>query len=111
MIVAAIEPQSHLVLVSPADNRRLERGEKALGSWAFVLRPEQTWTRLLVRGSGEAVGHFWFDIPHFVMEQKMMRGIAARAERTRRGQIVEAIRTAHPVPETAPMDDVHSNGR
>lgn len=101
MIVAAVEPQSHLVLVSPADHDRLERGERALGSWSFVLRPEQTWTRLIVRGSGEAVGHFWFDIPHFVMEQKMMRGIAARAERTRRGQIVEAIRTAHPVPQAA----------
>ncbi len=111
MIVAAVEPESYLVLVSPADSERLGRGEKALGSWSFVLRREQDWTRLLVRGSGEAVGHFWFDIPHFVMEQKMMRGIAARAERTRRGQIVEAIRTAHPVPETVLTTDVRIDGR
>ncbi|MEW5812920.1 MAG: hypothetical protein AB1925_26140 [Actinomycetota bacterium] len=95
-IVAAVEPGSHLVLVSPDDYERLERGEKASGCWSFVLRRERDWTRLLVRGSGGAVGHFWFDIPHFVMEQKMMRGIAARARRTRRGAgvILEAFPAA-----------------
>jgi hypothetical protein len=30
------------------------------------------------------------------MEQKMMRGIAARAQRTHRSQVVDAIRTEHP---------------
>ncbi len=95
-IVAAVEPGSHLVLVSRADWERLERGEKASGCWSFVLRRDQNWTRLLVRGSGRPVGHFWFDIPHFVMEQKMMRGIAARAQRTRRSHVVDAIRSEHP---------------
>jgi hypothetical protein len=33
------------------------------------------------------VGHASFDIPHFVMEQKMMRGIRERAEHVRRDQI------------------------
>ncbi|MGB3356371.1 MAG: hypothetical protein WBB00_26865, partial [Mycobacterium sp.] len=45
-------------------------------------------TRLLVRGSGGAVGNPAFDIPHFVMEQKMMRGVRARAEQTRRDAVV-----------------------
>jgi hypothetical protein len=35
---------------------------------------------MMVRGSGVAVGHALFDIPHFVMEQGMMRGIRHRAE-------------------------------
>ncbi len=97
-IVAAVEPKSHLVLVSPADFERLQRGQKATGAWAFVLRREAGWTRLLVRGSGGAVGRFWFDIPHFIMEQKMMRGIGARAQRTRRLEVVDAIRTHQQVP-------------
>lgn len=82
-IVAAVETGSHLVLVSPADFGRLQRGEKASGYWCFVLCPEIGRTRLIVRGSGGTVGHAWFDIPHFVMEQKMMRGIAQRSQRTR----------------------------
>jgi hypothetical protein len=46
------------------------------------------WTRLLARGSGYPVGHVAFDIPHFVMEQKMLRGIRRRAEQTRRAAIL-----------------------
>ncbi|UXA14691.1 hypothetical protein KXD97_13520 [Mycobacterium sp. SMC-8] len=86
-IVAAVEPRSHLVLVSPADYELIKRGEKASGCWSFILHREVGRTRLLARGSGGAVGHFWFDIPHFVMEQKMMRGIRQRAERSRRQEI------------------------
>lgn len=78
-MVAAVQPHSHLVLMSPADFERVRRGQKASGSWAFVLRQEVGATRLLARGNGGAAGHFWFDIAHFVMEQKMLRGIARRA--------------------------------
>lgn len=94
-IVAAVKPRSHLVLVSPADYQRLQRGEKATGSWSFVLRREVGGTRLLARGCGGAVGRFWFDIPHFVMEQKMLRGIAKRAQRSRREEIAATI-ARHP---------------
>lgn len=79
-VVAAFEPQAYLVLVSPRDFARLQRGENARGAWAFYLRRAGSWTRLLVRGSGGAVGHALFDIPHFVMEQKMLRGIRDRAQ-------------------------------
>lgn len=99
-IVAAVAPESHLVLVSPEDYERLQRGQKASGCWSFVLRREVGWTRMLVRGSGGVVGHFWFDIPHFVMEQKMMRGIAERAQRTRRDEVVQALPTHHPVADS-----------
>jgi hypothetical protein len=91
-VVAAVKPQSDLILVSADDFDRLRRGEKASGAWSFYLRPEVGWTRLIVRGSGGAVGHAVFDIPHFVMEQKMMRGIRKRAERTRRDQTAAFIR-------------------
>jgi hypothetical protein len=80
-VVAAVEPKSHLVLMSEADYDRVLRGEKALGSWAFHLIPDGKRTRLLARGSGGAVGSAAFDIPHFVMEQKMLRGIRDRAQR------------------------------
>lgn len=86
-IVAAVKPNSHLVLVSPEDYERILRGEKASGAWGFYLHGGDGWTRLLVRGSGGVVGHALFDIPHFVMEQKMMRGIRDRAQESYRQQV------------------------
>ena len=79
-VVSAVLPNSHLVLMSPADFARTQRGEKASGAWGFYLCRHDGWTRLVVRGSGNAVGKPIFDIVHFVMEQKMMRGIRDRAE-------------------------------
>ena len=101
-IVAAVQPKAHIVLVSPDDYLRPQNGEKATGCWSFVLCPEIGWTRLLVRSSGGAVGHFWFDVPHFVMEQKMMRGIARRAQQSRRREMAEAVvlDRSHPRLET-----------
>ena len=87
MVVAAVKRNSHLVLMSPADFARTRREQKASGSWAFHLRREKGWTRLIVRGSGGAVGRACFDIPHFVMEQKMLHGIRDRAHAMRREQV------------------------
>jgi hypothetical protein len=42
---------------------------------------------LIARGSVGVVGHVAFDVPHFVMEQKTMRGIRDRAEQMRRDQV------------------------
>jgi hypothetical protein len=91
-VVAAVKPKSHLILMSQEDFDRVQRGEKASGAWAFYLRRENGWTRLLVRGSGGAVGHAVFDIPHFVMEQKMMRGIRDRAQQMRRDDVNAFVR-------------------
>ena len=91
-VVAAVKAKSHLVLMSPDDFRRVQRGEKASGAWTFYLRRQIGWTRLIIRGSGGAVGHSLFDIPHFVMEQKMMRGIRDRAEQARRERTAAFIR-------------------
>lgn len=91
-VVAAVKPNAHLVLMSPDDFNRVQRGEKSSGAWGFHLRREAGCTRLIVRGSGGAVGHAAFDIPHFVMEQKMMRGIRDRAEQTRRDRTAAFMR-------------------
>lgn len=90
--VAAVKAWEHLILVSPDDFDRLQRGEKASGAWSFYLRPEAGSTRLLVRGSGGTVGHAAFDLPHFAMEQKMMRGIRHRAEQARRDHTAVCLR-------------------
>jgi hypothetical protein len=80
-IVALLEQESHLVLMAPADFVRMCRGKSAAGAWGFYLRATDGQTRLIVRGSGGLVGHASFDLVHFAMEQKMMRGIRERAER------------------------------
>jgi hypothetical protein len=102
-VVAAIEPNSHLVLVSAVDFARVSRGEKVSGAWSFHVRPTGSLTRLLVRGSGRPVGHAAFDIPHFVMEQKMMRGIRDRAEQAvpQWAKIVDAQHRFHRLPDAA----------
>jgi hypothetical protein len=80
-IAAVVDPPCALVLVSPVDWARVQRGERATGAWGFVLEPRGEFrTRLLVRSSGGAVGTHLFDGLHFVMEQKMMRGLRDRAE-------------------------------
>ena len=83
MVVAAMAPEAYLMLMSPSDFELVQRGERAKGGWSFHLRPVAGGTRLLVRGAGGAVGHAVYDVPHFIMEQKMMRGLRSRAERSR----------------------------
>jgi hypothetical protein len=68
-------------MVSPRDFAAIEAGGSAGGYWGFFLEPvDDRHTRLIARSSGGAVGTPFFDLVHFVMEQKMMRGIKARAE-------------------------------
>lgn len=81
-VVALVEPEADLVLISPADFERVQQGDKASGAWSFHLRRTNGWTRLITRGSGGLVGHPWFDIAHFIMEHGMMCGVRDRAERT-----------------------------
>jgi hypothetical protein len=81
-VVARLDPGRVLAMVSPPDYDRIVAGGRAQGAWTFVLEPAPDGTtRLIARGSGGAVGSFLFDVAHFVMEQKMMRGIKDRAER------------------------------
>jgi hypothetical protein len=80
-VAAVVDPPHSLVLVSPSDWARLGNGGRTSGAWGFFLLAETAdRTRLLVRTSGGAVGTHAFDLLHFVMEQKMMRGLRDRAE-------------------------------
>jgi len=80
-VAALVEAPRALVLVSPADWERVQRGERASGAWSFFLEPHgANATRLVVRSSGGAVGTHVFDALHFLMEQKMMRGLRDRVE-------------------------------
>ena len=84
-VIARLDPERVLAMTSPADYDAIVAGRLASGAWTFVLEPAPGGcTRLLARGSGGAVGTPLFDIAHFVMEQKMMRGIRDRAERDTR---------------------------
>ena len=80
------------VLLHPASGLRVARFEPdrvlALESWgAFVLEPiDERRTRLIARGRSKrglasAAYALLLEIPHFVMERKMLLGIKARAER------------------------------
>jgi hypothetical protein len=80
-VAALVDAPRTLVIVSPADWKRLERGQLASGAWAFCLEArDECSTRFLIRSSGGAVGTHLFDAIHFLMEQKMMRGLRDRAE-------------------------------
>jgi hypothetical protein len=81
-VAAVVEPERALAMVSPADYAAIQAGRSASGYWGFFLEPiDATHTRLIVRSSGGPVGNDVFDLVHFVMEQKMMRGLKQRAER------------------------------
>lgn len=79
-IVAALQPNSHLVLMSPDDYARVQRREKASGSWSFHLKAHGGGTRLLARGNGGYGGNVLYDIVHFIMERRMLLGVRDRAE-------------------------------
>ncbi|MBB3604276.1 hypothetical protein FHT40_003954 [Mycolicibacterium sp. BK556] len=78
-IAAEVVPKSHLVLMSTTDYERVQRGQRALGSWAFYLRPQHNRSRLLARSIGGTVGVTSFDVVNFVIEREMLRGIRAAA--------------------------------
>ena len=86
MVVTQVEPNHCLVwrVLNPSTH------QPADATWAFVIRPiDATHTRLIQRfrfGAGpRLLGAIFYtaliEIPHFVMERKMLLGIRARAER------------------------------
>ncbi|PRC54951.1 hypothetical protein C6A85_46145, partial [Mycobacterium sp. ITM-2017-0098] len=69
-VVAALQPESDLVLMSPDDYAKVQRGERASGSWSFHLRPAGGHTRLLARGDAGHSGNPVYDLAHFIMERQ-----------------------------------------
>ena len=86
LLVSQVEPNHYLVwrVLNPSTH------QPADATWAFVIRPtDATHTRLIQRfrfGVGpRLLGKIFYtaliEVPHFVMERKMLLGIRARAER------------------------------
>lgn len=88
-IVAESIPMRSLVMVNGEDFQRIQQGEIAVGSWAIYLYPENaesTWLIARSSGGSEGIGdsilrYLTFEVPHFIMEQKMLRKIKELAER------------------------------
>ena len=87
LVVTQVKPNHLLVwrILNPSTHEPLE------ATWAFVIRPvDAVHTRLIQRfrfgAAPGLLGAIFYtalmEIPHFVMERKMMLGIRARAERT-----------------------------
>lgn len=82
-----MHPQAPPLVVRRVEPRRLlVLGEPGVFSWAFVLEPTATGTRLLVRSRGSfglpAVLAPLLEPAHGVMERAMLDGIRRRAERS-----------------------------
>lgn len=95
-VVAEITPFRSLVMVGGEDFARITHGERAMGSWAFYLYPESaTKTWLIARSSdgntsfgNRLLRYFTFEVPHFVMERKMLVNMRKLTE----GQRVAAVK-------------------
>jgi hypothetical protein len=88
--VADVEPERALVLKTPGEHLDVISQGFPYASWAFVVRPQgASATRLLIRWRSDfkdtASSRVWngwgVEIPHFLMERKMLLGIKERAER------------------------------
>lgn len=88
-IVAEITPAHSYVMVGGGDFARLQDGLKATGSWALYLYPQtDSTTWFIARSSGKApsvtekvIRYCTFEVPHFIMEMKMLNTVKKLAER------------------------------
>jgi hypothetical protein len=88
-IVAETTLFKSLVMVGGEDYARILKSEKASGSWAFYLHPESATTTWLIARSSEGdtsfgnrvLRYFTYEVPHFVMEKKMLRSMKFIAEK------------------------------
>jgi hypothetical protein len=96
-ILAEITPFKSFVMVGGEDYARIKNGAKARGSWAFYLFPEtpdKTW--LVARSSGgdsnfgnRFFRYFFFEVPHFVMERRMLVTLRKLVEKDRLASVTD----------------------
>lgn len=87
-VLAMVLPNRAFVMVGGEDYRRILQGEKALGSWAIYLHPEnEHFTWLVARSTGgdfpaanRIFRYFTYEVPHFIMEKKMLKTMKRLAE-------------------------------
>jgi hypothetical protein len=89
-VAAEIVPFKSFVMVGGADYNRIRQGEKASGSWALYLYPASSNTTWLVARSSDGLDHgvgnsvlryFFFEVPHFIMERKMLKTVQTLVEK------------------------------
>jgi len=89
-IVAQINPYESFVMVGGEDYARIVQGQKAKGLWAIYLYPEDRKLTWLIARSSNSPGmprgdrflrYLTFEVPHFIMEQKMLRTVKHLAEK------------------------------
>lgn len=87
-ILALYKPELAFVMVGGNDYRGILKGEKAHGAWSFYLYPEtanSTWLITRSAGDGLPLGdrvlrYVTYEVPHFIMERKMLKTIKRLAE-------------------------------
>ena len=87
-ILALVIPNKAFVMVGGEDYQRIQSGGKARGSWSIYLYPEnRNFTWLIARSAGgdfpaanRVIRYFTYEVPHFVMEKKMLRTMKRLAE-------------------------------
>lgn len=87
-ILALVVLLKAFVMVGGEDYARILRGEQALGSWGIYLYPENShFTWLIARSSGSdfpmgdrMLRYFVYEVPHFIMEKKMLTTMKHLAE-------------------------------
>jgi len=89
--IGAITPHQSFVMVDEEDYTRLEHGRKAKACWAFYLHPQSNSKTWLIAGSYQSDGspgrnvlrYFFYEVPHFIMERKMLRTIKRLVEQNK----------------------------
>jgi hypothetical protein len=87
-VLAMVVPNSAFVMVGGEDYGRILHGEKARGSWAIYLHPEnEHFTWLIARSTGgdfpaanRIFRYFTYEVPHFIMEKRMLKTMKRLAE-------------------------------
>lgn len=87
-ILAMYKPERAFVMVGGDDYNRILNGERARGAWCIYLYPEtvnSTWLIARSAGDGFPLGdrvlrYLTYEVPHFIMERKMLRTIRRLVE-------------------------------
>lgn len=91
LIVGCLQENRAMILISPEDwQRQLEDKPIAGGTWGFILEPTADGkTRLIMRSvsnagafSLERLQNYLWEVPHFIMERRMMQHIKELVEQS-----------------------------
>lgn len=81
-VLAMVETERAFVMTNGSDYQQLLHGKKAEELWAIYLHREKEGTWLIARSvyNDGFLRYVLYEIPHFIMEQKMLRSICDLAQ-------------------------------